>query len=752
VPRTQAAGPRRRLRAVPAAGGFALLFVAAPALAEAPGAQALPAVIAEVVVTAERRSESILNVPVAVSTVSGEDFAARHVAHLGDLSAQIPNVEINSPRGNTLTDVVIRGVGIANDFSVNQASPVGIYLDDSYMASRTFSGAQAFDLDRVEVLRGPQGTLFGRNTTGGLINFITRAPALEADNARFEAGYGNFNDVRLQAAVEHTFAPDVFGVRIAGTYQNHDGYYHNINPGLSDVDDLDTAAARIEARWRPNGRLDITAKAYGQRDDNRQWNERVKLVGATAEIPTDRFGVDLTPGAFKTTSSGAQLKLVADLGRNWTLTQLTSVDHGTLHTDAIDFDGRTTGPDVSGFTQQFQSTKFRQLNGELRVAYEGQGLRAVAGVYYGDDEVRDNERYDLFTELPISPRFRYVQHRVSKAAFAQVDYAVTTSLTLTGGLRYTHDTSVYRDGHADVAIPVVPGGIINTLPGALTPACPALDCPDAVQPTQHGASDAVTGRLAVKYTFADGPMIYASYNRGYRSGAFNGIAYLSSAQLFYVRPETVDAYEIGAKGRLLDGRAQLSVAAFYNDYRNQQVNFLRVEVTGLGPFPVNILDNVPKARTMGLELEADLALTDRFSAHGAAGLLNAEYAQGSRVSGLDLGGNRLPYAPRVSGSLGFNWALGDIAGGTFVLAPTVVYSSRYFFDPTANPNVETPGYTRVNATLSWARDGYAVRFWGNNLSNEKYNGYGIDLSGITGNFAYVGAPPRTYGLTLSRTY
>ena len=733
--------------------GVALTALASPTLAAAAAAATADAgAITELVVTAERRSESILQVPVAVSAVSGEDFAAQHAGHLSDLSQTMPNVEISSVHGNALTDVVIRGIGVANDFSVNQASPVGIYLDDSYMASRVFSGAQAFDLERVEVLRGPQDTLFGRNTTGGLVNFITRRPDLDGDNGRIEAGYGAYNDVRLQAAAEHTFAPDVFGVRVAGTFQRHDGYYHNIVVGQPDPENLNTAAGRIEARWKPAEWLDVLAKGYGQRDDNRQWNGRIKLVGAAREIPEGRYDVDMTPGTLKSSSAGASLKTVADLSNGWALTQLASYDHGRLRLDTIDLDGRSTGPTVAGFTSESQDARFNQTNAELRLNHDGPKLKLAVGAYYGRDEVDDQERYDLFTSLPVSPRFRYEQVRVSKAVFAQADYTLAPRLTLTGGVRFTHDANEYRKGHADVAVPVVPGGIINTLPGSGSPLCPGLVCPDVVQPTLKGSDDAVTGRLALKYAFAGGQMVYASYNHGYRGGAYNGIAYLSAAQLAYVKPETVDAYEVGAKGRFLDGRALVSAALFYNDYRDQQVNFVRSETTPLGPFPVNILDNVPKAVTKGAEFEAALAVTDAFRLRGTLAVLKATYDRNAIVAGEDLAHNRLPYAPRLSGSIGFDWTLGRVWNGDVVLAPTVVHSGGYFYDPTNTPDVHTSGFTRVNATLGWEAAPYAVRLWTNNLFNEKYNTYALDLSANTGNYFYVGAPPRTFGVSVSRDF
>jgi iron complex outermembrane receptor protein len=707
--------------------------------------------IGEVVVTAERRSDSVLHVPLAVTAIGGDDLAAKHISHLVDLSAQIPNVEISSARGSGLTDVVIRGVGVANDFSLNQASPVGTYVDDSYMASRAFSGAQAFDLERVEVLRGPQGTLFGRNTTGGLINYITRAPGLDGDGGRVEAGLGAFQDVRVQGAAEHTFVPGVFGVRAAATFQRHDGYFHNIVPGQPDPEDLKTWAGRVESRWKPTEALDITLRAYGQREQNLQWNTHTKALGATEETPPGKFNVSVTPGRSKTSSEGAQLKVAATLAPGWTLTHLTSVDRGKVDVDNVDEDGHADDATTPGHLHEFQATGFRQLNEELRVNYEGQALRAVAGAYFGRDEVRSDLRYEIFTAFPLSPHIRYEQVRESRAAFGQLDYT-RGPLTLAAGLRFTHDSAVYRNGHADVTVPLVPGGVINTLPGAGSPGCPALTCPDAVQPTERGSSDALTGRAALRYEIDAARMVYASYSRGYRSGAFNGIAYLSPAQLFFVKPEVVNAYEIGAKGRFLGGRLRVSAAAFFNDYRNQQVNFLRSEVTALGPFPVNILDNVSKARTRGLEFEGDFAASDRLALHAAVGLLEAEYAQGASITGLDLSGKRLPYAPRASGSLGLRWQVADVAGAPLTLAPEVVYSSRYFFDPSNNPNVGTPGYTRVNATLSWEREGLSLALWGRNLFNQSYNDYGVDLSANTGFYFYSAAPPRTWGVTVARNF
>jgi outer membrane receptor protein involved in Fe transport len=214
----------------------------------------------------------------------------------------------------------------------------------------------------------------------------------------------------------------------------------------------------------------------------------------------------------------------------------------------------------------------------------------------------------------------------------------------------------------------------------------------------------------------------------------------------------VNAYEIGAKAALWGDRLKLSTAAFFNDYRNQQVNFLRSEVTALGPFPVNILDNVPKARTRGLEAEADLAVTSRLDLQASAGLLDARYARGAAIAGLDLNHNRLPYAPTTSGSVGLRWRAATLAGEPVIVSPSLVYSGRYFFDPTNNPNVGTQGFVRANGTVSWQRQGLALSAWVQNLFNERYDNYGVDLSGNTGFYFYSAAPPRTFGLSAARSF
>ncbi len=178
--------------------------------------------------------------PLAVSALSGDDLAQKGISNSAQLAAAVPNLQINSPFGNTQPNFSLRGIGVANEYNSNQASPVGVYIDDVYLAPRTSHGMGLFDLDRIEVLRGPQGTLFGRNTTGGAVNFITKKPSLSGSNGYVELGYGNFNTFTGKAAVETALSEDSIGLRLAVNYAKGDGQIENVAVGGRDPNSVDT--------------------------------------------------------------------------------------------------------------------------------------------------------------------------------------------------------------------------------------------------------------------------------------------------------------------------------------------------------------------------------------------------------------------------------------------------------------------------------------------------------------------------------
>ncbi len=237
---------------------------------EAPPADENSASDGDIVVTAQRREQSLLDVPLAVTALAGDALSDRGVTNSAQLGSAVPNLQINSPYGNTQPNFSLRGIGVANEYNSNQASPVGVYLDDVYLAPRTSHGMGLFDLDRIEVLRGPQGTLFGRNTTGGAINFITKKPGLSGTNGYAQIGYANFNTFTAQGAAEATLAEDVAGLRLAVNYANGDGQIKNVFPGGRDPASIDTLQGRASLRVKPTETLDIILRAYAGRDRGTQ--------------------------------------------------------------------------------------------------------------------------------------------------------------------------------------------------------------------------------------------------------------------------------------------------------------------------------------------------------------------------------------------------------------------------------------------------------------------------------------------------
>lgn len=702
----------------------------------------------DIVVTAQRREQSLLDVPVAVTALSGDALADRGISNSAQLGAAVPNLQINSPYGTTQPNFSLRGIGVANEYNSNQASPVGVYLDDVYLAPRTSHGMGLFDLDRIEVLRGPQGTLFGRNTTGGAINFITRKPDLSGSNGYAQIGYGNFDTFTAQAAAEATLAADTVGVRVAANYAKGDGQIQNVFPGGRDAASTDTLQGRASLRFKPNDTLDIVLRAYGGRDRGTQ--AAVHGLGAFRtglgffETNENRIGEN------RTDAWGFSANASLALSDRFSVTSITSYDGGKQNLQQA-----ADGSPLDILDINWRS-RYRQFSQELRGNYEADGLTFVGGLFYGwDRNITDNT-----FNLPLPPAGGFFQHyrqvRRSYAVFGQADIDLTDRLVLTVGARYTKDKSRYGDAFAYLFVGAV--GAPQT-PIATTVPCPGPAGTCGYDPSARFAladtNNALTGRLALSYTFDSGTLLYASYNRGYRAGAVNGGGYTSSSGISYIEPERVNAYEVGIKGRAGGRLLTYAASAFYYDYSNQQLQDTR-------PGPVAFLVNAPSSEVYGFEIEATLRPAAGFRINGALGYLHSKYKE-LTLQGADLSGNDLAFAPRLTGQLGAEWDVAEVAGGTITFAPNIVYSSRQYFSPfnevnapgsaAINGELQQRANAKVNGSLSWTNDAVTVRGFVNNLFNRKTYGYGLDLRGA--GFPYnflVPAAPRTYGVSLRYSF
>lgn len=701
----------------------------------------------DVVVTAQRREQSILKVPLAVTAVTGRALEAKGITNSADLATAVPNLQVNSSFGETQPNFSLRGISVANEYNSNQASPVGVYINDVYIASRVSQGMGLFDLDRVEVLRGPQGTLFGRNTTGGAINFVTKGPSLGASNGYAEAGYGSFNTFKAQGAGETTLADGQVGLRAAANYEVGDGQFHNVHPGGRDPDSTDTLQGRLSLRARPTGSpLDIKITAYGGRNNPSQ----APVFG----LPSSRQGLGFFEvnenrvGHFKTSAWGAAANIAYDLSPHLKFISITSYDGGRE-----DLQQAADGSPLDILDIRWRS-QFHQLSEEARLNYTGDRLTLIGGVYYGWDGAVTDNLFNIGSALGPGVNGGFFQHyrqeRQSYAVFAQGDLNLTQRLVLTLGLRYTADRAQYQDGSAYLFAGDIGGTrtpLFTTVPCQGPAGACAYD--PAARYSLHGQNDAPTGRVSLTYNFDGGALAYVSYNRGYRSGAFNGGGYTSSSGITFVQPETVNAYEGGVKGRFLDRRLTLAAAAFYYDYQNQQVQDTRAG-------PVSFLVNAPKSEVYGAEAEGALRVSPDLTLNGSIGLLHAQYKT-LTLQGTNLSGNDLPFAPHVTAQLGFDWRLARIADGALALSSTVSYFGRQYFSPfntvnavgsaQNNAELQQKDYALANAALNWTRDRLTLTAWADNLFEAKVYGYGLDLRGA--GFPYnflVPNPPRTYGV------
>lgn len=709
--------------------------------------------VQDIIVTAQRREQSILKVPLAITAASGDQLVSKGITNSNQLSNAVPSLQINSAYGDTQPNFTLRGIGVANEYNSNQASPVGVYVNDVYLASRTAQGMGLYDLDRVEVLRGPQGTLFGRNTTGGAINFITRSPTLSGSNGYAEAGYGNFDTWSAQGAVEATVVEDQVGIRVAGRYEKGDGKIKNIFPGQRDPNSVDTLTGRVSLRIKPaDSGLDVKITAYAGR--NRPTQQAVFGPAASRaglgyfEVNENHIGLNKSSGA------GVSGNISYELTPELKIISITSYDKSEQ-----DVVNGSDGDPTDILDTRFAS-KYRQFTTENRLNYSGDALNLVAGIFYGWDKITTDNSFDIggvFGPGANGGFFQhYVQTRRSYAAFVQGDYAITDKLTATIGLRYTADRSRYDDGYAYLYAGNVGG---PRTPLATTVPCPGVPGTCAYDPSARyaikGRNNALTGRVALNYTFDDGTILYASYNRGYRSGAFNGGGYTSAAGITYIKPEQVNAYEAGLKGRFLDRRLTVSAAGFYYDYRNQQVQDLR-------PGPIGFLVNAPKSTVYGGEIESSFRVTPAFTLKATIGYLKSKYKVLS-LQGTNLSGNELPFAPKLTLQGGFDWRVAQIAQGMLTLSPNISYYSHQYYSPYNDINVPGSGqnnseleqgrFAKVNGTVSWTRDNITLRGWVNNLFNKKTLSYGLDLRGAGFSYNYlVPADPRTYGASIKVSF
>ncbi|HEV7157102.1 MAG TPA: TonB-dependent receptor [Caulobacteraceae bacterium] len=717
------------------------------------------------VVTAERRSENIQAVPISIQAFTAKDIEALGIKSSIDIGAVTPNVDIALVAGPGNQPIItIRGIGL-NDYDTNNAGPNGVYVDEVYLSSPASQSFQTFDLDRIEVLKGPQGTLYGRNTSGGAINFITAKPT-DTLAGHLHVEYSSFNTVNIEGALSGPLAPG-WDARIAFVKNNSEGYVHNLLNGAHE-NGTDNYGVRLMLQYHPNSNFKALFNIHGGQVDNhvteyRHIGDLDPNTGAQCSVAqtyaggcVDLFGYgtpkDFYSGSFnrpdnlKVNNLGAYLRLDYTLGAV-TLTSLTAFEHNDkIHPEDSDASPNRLLEINFGVKNNTITQEFRATGQEGRLDW-------VAGAYYLHEDLKQNQPIFILLDadkffgpgagdgLAFQAFDRSDQKTDAYAVFAQADFALTDRLKVTLGGRYTKE-----DRHFAYL------GQVQFQQGGMDHFGPIQTLADTTEALHN---DAFNWRAALNYELAQGVRVYGSIATGFKSGDFNG-SFLSLApaeialQLTPVKPEHVTAYEVGFKSSLLDNRLLFDAAAFYNRYNDLQVFVLVPPVAGGGGFPVNVLDNAQRAHTEGIEAQMVAKPIEGLTLSGQLGYLETRldaFVPNKDPSQPDFTGRQLPVSPHLSlaGLADYRVSLGY---GSVDFQFSATYKSRQFFDISNDPYTVQEGYWLENIRIAYDPPGGQWEFAGyvRNLSDRKYFLDEFDLTAPFGFIQGIVGTPRTFGV------
>ena len=725
----------------------AVALILSPA-ANAQNQQVSLTALGEIVVTASKRVESLQDVPIAVTAYSGDLVRSLAISDIEGLAVQTPSFAFSKAGGEA--QIYIRGVG-TNIFGVGADPSVAVNLDGVYLGRTNMGLTQFLDIDRVEILRGPQGTLYGRNATGGAINLISAMPGAEFGGYA-TAGFGEFDRIELEGAFGGPIN-DAWGFRIAGRYMKDDGYTEDLDPrGGDKLDDNDIRAFRGVLQYAPGGGFKATLIGEYSEFSN----------GNTSVIPRDNLGLAQTLGAVPTgsitrerndlptffdwDSSGVTLNLDWELGDGLSLASVTGYkDYKS------DFLFNTDGTEIDITRSNFKYDT-DQLSQELRLSSSSERLRWIIGAYYFEESKTGGLGLVRASLVPARSFIIPSESETTAwALFGELSYSLTEQLTLTAGVRYSDEE---KDDFSGFGLVFDVLGLES--PGPVTP---------VGTPRQASESwDATTPKLGLEYRLNDSVLYYASATRGFKSGGYNS---LQPSNPVY-DPEFIWAYEAGVKSQLADDRIRLNAAVFYYDYTDLQVSTFLNNLT--------FITNAAEATVQGIEIEALAKATDRLELGLAVSYLDAEYdkfltAFGSQpctpvppattctrpLIPFDASGNRLINAPewKVNATARYDIPLG--AAGSVVLFGQLSFQDDLFFTQINEPEVGQEAITLLDARVAWfdATGTWEVAAYGKNLTDEEYFHNGVRFTSTSdpaldvfqiGNALGYPAPGRSWGL------
>ncbi|MGB3712360.1 MAG: TonB-dependent receptor [Erythrobacter sp.] len=745
------------IRALLACGCAAVVIHAAPAMAQATADEGVaPVFVADetdegntIIVTARRREERLIDVPLSVTALTGETLERQGILELTQVGQQVPNVTLEVSRGtNTTLTAFIRGIGQQDPVAGFEAG-VGVYVDDVYLNRPQAAVLDVYDVERIEVLRGPQGTLYGRNTIGGAIKYVTaRLP--DDPSLSVRGTYGSYDQAELIVTAS-TPISDNLAIGASGARLSRGGYGENLTLGTENYN-KDVWAARGTIEF-DNGPIFARLSGDYVKDDSeaRQGARLIPSLLTGAPVLDDVFdtraGLDIVDQEVE--AYGGALNIAVELSDTLTLKSITGYREDAS-TTPIDFDSLPAADlDVPAI---YENDQFSQ---EIQLLYEGDRLSGVFGAYYLDASAFTAFDVALFTTLPglVAQTLGDVDTE-TYSFFGDFTYDLTDTISVSLGGRYTNDKRTSRvlrtsflGGFSDLFAP--DGG---ATPFAVTSDFEGSETFDDFNP-----------RASISWQPDLNNNIYFTYSQGFKGGGFDPRGQTTAApdldgdgdidaddefEFLRFAPETVDSYELGWKASLLDNRLNISIAGFLGQYDNVQIpGSIGFDSTGDGTNDsfIGITSNAASADVNGIEFEGSaLAGRDfagagsRFSINWSLGVLDAQFNEFIDALGEDVADERVfQNTPDITGHMGFNLGVPVASGMVDFIGLASLRSDASQFE-TPNPFLDQDGFVLVDASIVYTDDSglFSIGAHGKNLFDKEYIVAGY-------NFVAGGTPPGT---------
>lgn len=729
-----------------------------------------------VVVTAQKRLEDSQSIGVSVTALSGDQLRELGIYETAAISALTPGVTISNILGGSVPTISIRGMGVGSaSFFANQPNSAAINVDNVYLPSAIMSNFQLFDTERVEILKGPQGTLYGRNTTAGAINFFSRKPTFDA-NGYVQASYARWDTVRVETGFGGPLSDNV-AYRVSAVYDDSEGDVTNRYqaPGSDSGPFKTNGTNRYAARTQLLYSLDETSvlfNLHGGKDESDSFHYQVlpvQLPGNPSLFGSDPECFTQYEPSYPQCLTGAQDPAQVDrdgnpYGVNSNLNTPSNIeaiggsvqvthDFGSVIFDSITaydsftrlyFEDEDGGP-LSELHVYFDED-FRHASQELRLTSDTEGaLQWIAGIYGSrlEAEMKRQADYTGVTERMQSEFIPWNGivysneiRETSLAAFTHTTYQLTERLRAIAGLRYTNESK---------SIQVVNANIIGNSP-LFAPI--NEDNYDIVNYRTNGVKrddswSEVSGKLGLEFAMTDDLLLYGNFSRGFKSGGFPGSLGVTPARLKPYKPEVADSYELGFKSNFAEGRGLFNVAAYYTDSKDR----LEFATSPDGSFVD--FTNAASTKIKGIEAQVGYRLPNDFNIDAAVAYSDATYDEffdaGTQIS---YAGLTLPFAPEWTGNLQGSKGF-DLSNGQRILATSnVSYTGRQFFNSANIAAASAEGYWLWNARVSYVMDqqGWSAALFAKNLLDEEYRAGGN--SGVTGNNVYNPGQRRSLGLEI----